>query len=87
MPWEWELSPTVERVLAQLDTGLKGAFNKRMGELMRDPTPANPLVVSMSRTGYPSATLGYHAYPFWITFEINGAVVQVEGLVHNPRDF
>ena len=53
MPWEWELSPTVERVLAQLDTGLKGAFNKRMGELMRDPTPANPKV-TVIQIGYPS---------------------------------
>ncbi|MXY78975.1 MAG: hypothetical protein F4Y94_04630 [Chloroflexi bacterium] len=87
MPWEWELSPTAEQVLAQLDLGLKGAFNQRMGELMRDPTPSNPLVVSMSRTGYPTDTLGYHAYPFWITFRLVGDIVQVGTLVHNPRDF
>jgi len=87
MAWEWELSPTAEKVLAQLDLGLKGAFNQRMGELMRDPTPANPLVVSMSRTGFPTDTLGYHAYPFWITFRLVGDIVQVGTLVHNPRDF
>ena len=87
MPWEWELSPTAERALAQLDLGLKGAFNRRMGDLMRDPTLANPLVVALPRTGYPSETLGYHAYPFWITFRLSGDIVQVGSLIHNPRAF
>ena len=87
MPWEWELSPTADRALAQLDTGLKGAFNKRMGDLMRDPTPANPKVTVIPPVGYAQRSLGYHAYPFWITFYVSGDVVQVEGLLHDPRDF
>ena len=87
MPFEWVLSPIAERALAGLGSELEGAFNRRLGELMRDPTPLNPNVIALPSPRYPSETFGYRAYPFWITFRLQGSIVEVGGLVHNPRGF
>ena len=87
MAWEWELSPTAERTVASWDPELKGAFNRRMGELMRDPTPGNEEVTPLPRPPYPPGTFGYSAYPFWVTFRVAGSVVQVGGVVDDPQGF